>query len=149
MSPAFIYLFFYYSYSTYCHRRVITAYLYQNTNVQKLSHADKSHPVHKIYPWSPFADHKFHLLTGLCFWMAGKQLRNEMSNAEKLVPWLYPYILCGEYLEAVFSCWPLHIQGSKVVTKMRVKWTDTVLAWIISTRHWLLQRIKSQIQKQI
>lgn len=30
--------------------------------------------------------------------MAGKQFRDEMSNPEKLPPWLYPYILCGENL---------------------------------------------------
>lgn len=45
---AFIYLFIY-IYSEYSHRRVITAYFYKHRNVQKLPHAGKSYPVHKMY----------------------------------------------------------------------------------------------------
>lgn len=57
MSAAFVYLFIYYNYSQYLHRSVITAHLYKNRNVQKLPHADKSYPVHKVYLWKPFRDH--------------------------------------------------------------------------------------------
>lgn len=78
------YFSIYYSYSEYHHSSVIKAYFYQNSSVQKLPHAVKSYPVDKMYSWNPFADHKFHLLTALCFWIARKQFRKRNVKDRKV-----------------------------------------------------------------
>lgn len=97
------YFFIYYSYSEYHHRSVIKAYFYQSSNVQKLPHAYKSYPVHKMYSWNPFSDHKFHLLTALCFWMAGKQFRKWNVKDRKVATMLISvHFIWGSFRGCVF-----------------------------------------------